>query len=185
MKLEDIKSIAAAYATIVEKKSCNREELDPVDKKAVKKDFEDRKDKDIDNDGEVDSTDKYLHKKRKAISKSVDKEEAPVTENEKVEESVEVEEEVLEEGVQITEEELALVQQLMADLEEAVGKDGPAPAKAQPQDDDEVNQRVKKMHKGQEPDRSAEKENPETAAKGDDIAPKGKARPGDKKEGDK
>ena len=45
--------------------------LDPVNKKAVKKKFDDRKDKDIDNDGDVDSTDKYLHKRRKAISKSM------------------------------------------------------------------------------------------------------------------
>jgi len=46
-------------------------ELDPVDQKAVKKKFVNRKDKDIDNDGDVDNTDKYLHKRRKAISKVV------------------------------------------------------------------------------------------------------------------
>ena len=45
--------------------------LDPVNPKAVKKKFDDRKDKDIDNDGDVDSTDKYLHKRRKAISKAI------------------------------------------------------------------------------------------------------------------
>ena len=45
--------------------------LDPVNPKAVKKDFDNRKDKDIDNDGDVDSTDKYLHKRRKAISKAI------------------------------------------------------------------------------------------------------------------
>ena len=45
--------------------------LDPVNPKAVKKDFDDRKDKDIDNDGDVDSSDKYLHKRRKAVSKAV------------------------------------------------------------------------------------------------------------------
>ena len=44
--------------------------LDPVNKDAVKKKFDDRKDKDIDNDGDTDSTDKYLHKRRKAISKA-------------------------------------------------------------------------------------------------------------------
>ena len=33
------------------------------------------KDKDIDNDGDVDSSDKFLHKKRKAISKAIDKKE--------------------------------------------------------------------------------------------------------------
>ena len=52
----------------------NEDRLDPVNKDAVKKDFDDRKDKDIDNDGDVDSTDKYLHKRRKAISKAVAKE---------------------------------------------------------------------------------------------------------------
>ena len=50
------------------------EAMDPVNKKAVKKDFGDRKDKDIDNDGDVDDSDEYLHKRRKAISKSVKKE---------------------------------------------------------------------------------------------------------------
>ena len=52
------------------------EALDPVNKVATKKKFKDRKDKDIDNDGDVDSSDKYLHKKRKAISKAMSKEEA-------------------------------------------------------------------------------------------------------------
>ena len=47
------------------------EGLDPVNKVAVKKDFADRKDKDIDNDGDTDSTDKYLHKRRQAISKNI------------------------------------------------------------------------------------------------------------------
>ena len=46
------------------------EALDPVNKDAVKKKFDDRKDKDIDNDGDTDSTDKYLHKRRAAISKA-------------------------------------------------------------------------------------------------------------------
>ena len=47
-----------------------REGMDPVNKDAVKKKFADRKDKDIDNDGDTDSTDKYLHKRRAAISKA-------------------------------------------------------------------------------------------------------------------
>jgi hypothetical protein len=51
------------------------EGMDPVNKDAVRKKFDDRKDKDIDNDGDTDSTDKYLHKRRAAISKAV-KEEA-------------------------------------------------------------------------------------------------------------
>ena len=49
--------------------------LDPVNKKAVKKKFANRKDQDIDNDGDVDSSDKFLHKRRKAISKKMGKNE--------------------------------------------------------------------------------------------------------------
>lgn len=56
-------------------KSDDGEGLDKVQPKAVKKKFKDRKDKDIDNDGDVDDSDKFLHKKRKAISKSIEKEE--------------------------------------------------------------------------------------------------------------
>ncbi|MEL0310209.1 MAG: hypothetical protein VXA18_05420 [Gammaproteobacteria bacterium] len=61
-------SIADLAAKIVS------EGLDPVNKDAVKKKFDDRKDKDIDNDGDVDSSDKFLHKRRKAISKAVKEE---------------------------------------------------------------------------------------------------------------
>jgi hypothetical protein len=56
------------------KRANESKKLDPVNKKAVGKDFDDRKDKDIDNDGDVDSSDEYLHKRRKAISKAIKKE---------------------------------------------------------------------------------------------------------------
>jgi len=56
-------------------KSDDGEGLDKVQPKAVKKKFDDRKDKDIDNDGDTDSSDKFLHKKRKAISKAISKDE--------------------------------------------------------------------------------------------------------------
>ena len=52
-------------------KVVSESKLDPVNKDAVKKKFDDRKDKDIDNDGDTDSTDKYLHKRRAAISKNI------------------------------------------------------------------------------------------------------------------
>lgn len=57
-----------------------KEALDPVDAKALKGSHADRKDKDIDNDGDVDSSDKYLHNRRKTIKKAMN--EAKVKENE-------------------------------------------------------------------------------------------------------
>ena len=48
------------------------DKLDKVNPVAVKKKFKDRKDKDIDNDGDVDDSDRFLHKRRKAISKAID-----------------------------------------------------------------------------------------------------------------
>jgi hypothetical protein len=47
--------------------------MDPVNPKALKDKFKDRQDKDIDNDGDVDSSDEYLHKRRSAVSKAISK----------------------------------------------------------------------------------------------------------------
>ena len=52
-------------------KSDDGDGLDAVQPDAVKKKFKDRKDKDIDNDGDVDDSDKFLHKRRKAVSKAM------------------------------------------------------------------------------------------------------------------
>ena len=52
-------------------KSDDGDGLDAVQPKAVKKKFDNRKDKDIDNDGDTDDSDEYLHKRRKAVSKAV------------------------------------------------------------------------------------------------------------------
>ena len=51
-------------------KKAEEDKMDPVKDKEAKKKFDDRDDKDIDNDGDVDSSDKFLHKRRKAIAKS-------------------------------------------------------------------------------------------------------------------
>jgi hypothetical protein len=49
-----------------------KKKLDPVDDVANDKKFKDRKDKDIDNDGDVDSSDEFLHKKRAATDDEID-----------------------------------------------------------------------------------------------------------------
>ena len=65
----DLKSIAEAYQSVQEKK------LDPVGKE----------DGDVDNDGDKDSSDSYLMKRRKAIAKAMKKEEIEKEETEVVE----------------------------------------------------------------------------------------------------
>ena len=96
----ELKSIAQAYLSMHEKKAneekiecpkckgdgCDHcdgkgyhekkmdEKMDPVDPKALKGKHDDRKDKDIDNDGDVDDSDEYLHKRRKAVGKAMKKE---------------------------------------------------------------------------------------------------------------
>ena len=69
MKFKDqMENIAAAWQEVVSEKK----KLDPVDDKANDKHFTDRKDKDIDNDGDVDSSDEYLHKRRAATDDAID-----------------------------------------------------------------------------------------------------------------
>ena len=64
-------SVESSILSVWQEASLKQEKLDAVNKNAVKKKFDDRKDKDIDNDGDVDSSDKYLHKRRKAVSKAM------------------------------------------------------------------------------------------------------------------
>ena len=66
MDQKEISSIFAAWQEVVEKKK-----LDPVDDKELKGKHADRDDKDIDNDGDVDSSDEYLHNRRATIKKSM------------------------------------------------------------------------------------------------------------------
>ncbi len=74
--------LARAYQEVTEKK---KKKLDPVDKDELKGSHADREDGDIDNDGDEDESDKFLHKKRKAISKNVKDSQAedatPVSDN--------------------------------------------------------------------------------------------------------
>jgi len=66
------------------------EATDPVNKDELKGKHKDRKDQDIDNDGDVDSSDEYLHKRRQAVSKAISKSLSKKTEA-SVEESAELE----------------------------------------------------------------------------------------------
>ena len=83
MEKQQLENLTQAYLKVLglveeekvesldEKCATKKEEMDPVDKKALKKDFKDREDKDIDNDGDEDESDEYLHNRRKAVSKAV------------------------------------------------------------------------------------------------------------------
>lgn len=71
MDAKSIKAIAAAWQEVIDEKA--KKQLDPVDKDELDGTHDDRDDKDIDNDGDVDSSDKFLHKKRKAIGKAMKK----------------------------------------------------------------------------------------------------------------
>ena len=66
MSNEYYKKIAEALQQMDEKKK-----LDPVDGKELKGKHADRDDKDIDNDGDVDSSDEYLHNRRATIKKKM------------------------------------------------------------------------------------------------------------------
>src|SRR6056300_948237 len=69
MNSEYIKKIQALWQEVLE----GKKKLDPVGKA----------DADIDNDGDVDSSDEYLHKRRKAIGKAMKKEEVEVLDESK------------------------------------------------------------------------------------------------------
>lgn len=78
METKDLNSIGLAYLQMVEKRNTEAKKnhaktLDKVDPEELEGDHEDRDDKDIDNDGDVDSSDEYLHKKRKAVKKAIKK----------------------------------------------------------------------------------------------------------------
>ena len=79
------KIAAAAHSVMVQEDNTNNksddgEGLDKVQPNAVKKKFDDRKDKDIDNDGDVDGSDEYIHAKRQAISKAIKSESTDIEE---------------------------------------------------------------------------------------------------------
>ena len=99
-----------------------KEGLDPVNPVAVKKKFADRKDKDIDNDGDVDDSDKFLHKRRKAVSKAM--------------------------GEEITEEEFEMMIETLTELSPALLKRARDAARAKSQRADDRSMKMRKLGKG-------------------------------------
>ena len=72
METQDIKNMGLAYLQVLE---ANKKKLDKVDADELKGSHADRDDKDIDNDGDADKSDEYLHNRRKAIKATITKEE--------------------------------------------------------------------------------------------------------------
>ena len=70
-KIKDACDLHSVEVTEKRYNSKKEDKLDPVDHSELKGKHKERDDKDIDNDGDVDSSDKYLHKRRKAVSKAV------------------------------------------------------------------------------------------------------------------
>lgn len=71
MKTDDIKNMVKAWQEVQEKS--NKPKLDKVDQGELKGTHAQRKDKDIDNDGDVDKSDSYLHNRRKTVAKAMKK----------------------------------------------------------------------------------------------------------------
>ena len=85
MKTQEIKNMGQAYLSVLE--AMKKKKMDPVDADELKGDHEDRDDKDIDNDGDTDKSDVYLHNRRKAISKASKGKEVETTESVDVDEA--------------------------------------------------------------------------------------------------
>lgn len=92
MDKNEVDQVWAAFQEVAE---ASKGKIDPVDKAELKKDHKDREDKDIDNDGDVDSSDEYLHKRRKVIKKAIAKKGDTGSAEKEMEEAVEVDAEFL------------------------------------------------------------------------------------------
>ena len=82
METQDIKNMGLAYFQVLE--AMKKKKMDPVDADELKGSHADRDDKDIDNDGDADKSDEYLHNRRKAIKTAITKEEVEMDEAKKM-----------------------------------------------------------------------------------------------------
>ena len=82
METQDIKNMGLAYLQVLE--VMKKKKMDKVDADELKGSHADRDDKDIDNDGDADKSDEYLHNRRKAIKAAITKEEVEMDEAKKM-----------------------------------------------------------------------------------------------------
>lgn len=158
------------------KKGLYNSKMDPVDSKELKGKFKDREDKDIDNDGDADKSDEYLHNRRKAISKNVKGDKNEVVINPKKGKGNEGADTAMEEA------RWPIYNRIMEKISHTSGATAPEAI------DSKENPGGKKakadLTKGAEYDESEEKGHTDAVAAGR-AGPRAKARTGDNTAGDK
>lgn len=155
--------------------------MDPVDKDELKGKHADRDDKDIDNDGDADKSDEYLHKKRKAISKNMKKEgDEEIVMNPKKEKKTDS-------ATMSAESTIPAVYARIIEARGAADKDGKHYKSAA--DGEEMDSKdspgAKQMRKDHEPEIKDNPEEEDQMAKAVAAVPAMKARKGDNAAGDK
>ena len=151
--------------------------MDPVNKKELKGTHAQRKDKDINNDGKVDNTDKYLHRRRKAISKTKGE---TATMNPKLDSGKD-------KGSEMEQKESTIRDKLIAVLEGDRAAHYKGAAEAEPMDNNLKGAGAKKMKadiQGNAADPDLEKKSHDDAAKAGRAGPSRKMRSNDNPKGD-
>jgi hypothetical protein len=175
------------------------EGMDKVQPKALKKKFADRKDKDIDNDGDVDKSDEYLHNRRKTVSKEVDADKMKVPMKKKKNDNGngdvngkndnEVEMNPKVDNMKKSESKKSTVESFRKKLLDVLeANQTPHKDKAEKPEDNLKGAGAKQMKKDVEDGaevRDDDRKGHDDAAKAERSGPNGKARPNDSKTGDK
>jgi len=161
--------------------------LDVVNKKELKKDYDGRSDKDIDNDGDTDKSDEYLHLRRKAITKNMKKKNGNGDANGKNDNEVEMNPKV--DNMKKSESKKSTVESFRDKLLSVIeANQTPHKDKAEKPEDNLKGAGEKQMKKDVEDGaemRDDDRKGHDDAAKAERSGPNGKARPNDSKKGDK
>ena len=161
--------------------------LDVVNKKELKKDYDGRSDKDIDNDGDTDKSDEYLHLRRKAITKNMKKKNGNGDANGKNDNEVEMNPKV--DNMKKSESKKSTVESFRDKLLSVIeANQTPHKDKAEKPEDNLKGAGAKQMKKDVEDGaemRDDDRKGHDDAAKAERSGPNGKARPNDSKKGDK